>query len=189
MKKRHTRRSGGDSRIRRAGPSRFQVTIYDGTDTNTEILSLAQVRALDLKNFDCCRAKALGVYGFRNPQNGEWVQFGKGMSRGVIGPTCGLILEALQWNQGLFLNASMLVDLTGKEHLYDGANVAARVHSLRKAFGETKDTEHFILTLDGGVAWPKELTWVSVEVLGPEIASSEASDPVAGQTAGATNTR
>lgn len=165
-KRKVERKERGLKRARNAD-IRFQVTVYGASDIDTQIMDREQVMAVDLKSYDCCRAKGLGIYGFRDPGSGEWISFGQGKSQGVIGPTAGKILEAIQWNPGVYLNPTELFDLTGEESLMDGANFASRVHSLRKAFGETKETEHFILTLDGRVAWPRELTWVSVETFIP----------------------
>ena len=146
---------------------RFEVSMYDRSDSSIQSMDRAQVMAMELKSYDCCRAKGLGVGGFRDPDSGDWVSFGEGASKGVIGPKAGKILEAIQLNPGVYLDPKTLFDLTGEESLLDGANLASRIHLLRKAFGETKETEHFILTSDGGVAWPQELTWVFVEIFIP----------------------
>lgn len=153
---------------REASPQRkptsiFQVTNYDGpgTEPETRTMTRAEVVALDLESYSSCRAKCLGKHGFLCPPSGRWVNYGDN-GKG-IGEVCEKILEALQWNPGVYHDPKALYELTGEENLLDGVNVAARVCALRKAHHETKASEHFILTSEGGVAWNIALKWISVE--------------------------
>ena len=138
----------------------FEVSKYDGKDTDTVVLTRSEVLALNLQSYGSCRAKCLNVFGFREAASGKWVHYGE--NGHSVGPICLKMLEAIQWNPSVFLAPSTLYELTGKENLLDPANFASRTHALRLAHGETKKTEHFILTNNGGIAWPKNLTWISV---------------------------
>lgn len=139
----------------------FLVAAYDGKKIKVYTTIREDVLALDLKSYDCCRAECLGVFGFRHPGTGKWINFGD--NGHTIGPTCKDILETVQDQPGIRLDHYTLYMLTGRDELADGANVAACVYRLRKAFHEDKSCEHFILT-DVGVAWRERATWIRVEL-------------------------
>ncbi|MFC1805381.1 hypothetical protein ACFL09_00175 [Planctomycetota bacterium] len=122
-------------------------------------MTRAELLGVDLKAYDCCRARCLAVFGFRQPSTGEWVGYGeeyRALSR--LGED---ILNIIQRNPGVYFDKLMLYVATGHE-VMAGADANTHVYRLRLAHGERKQTEHFILTRDGGVAWRPDATWVHV---------------------------
>lgn len=147
---------------------RFEVIRYETKDITTKSLSRTETEAIGLKSFDCCFAKCLDTEGYKD-RKGQWHDF-KDQNKG-IGPDVGLkILQAIQLNPGIGLDKKTLAAITGLAHLTRDGILAARIHALRKAFGESKKSEHFIQTSDNGsltLMWPKELTWIWVVPLLP----------------------
>ena len=151
-----TKRAPAQSRVT------FRVATHDGERiTVKEGLTRAEALAIDRNAYDCWLAKCLGRFGFKRPATGEWVPFGQ--NGHTIGPVHLCTLEAIQWHPGVYVDRGMLADLTGDEDLMDPAKFNQQVHRLRLGFGENKDTAHFIVTENGGVAWSANLTWISVE--------------------------
>ena len=146
---------------------RFEVDRYagDGSDIDTSDLSLAQVREIDLRAHDTCRAECLGVYGFRDPASGEWTEYGR-----RLGPIAKAVLVSIQWQTPVLLEPDMLETLTGEPGLADPTNRASAIHRLRVRHGETKQTEHFIRTVNGSVGWPPGLSWIAVKPFIPAVA-------------------
>jgi len=140
----------------------LEVETYDGNEVITHAPMTRQelTRQLDLKGFNACMAKCLGVSGYRDPRSEGWVEFTDNGKH--LGPKLTKLLTALQLNPGVFHDATMLYELTGEEALLDPGNSAAYVHRIRTAFGESKKNEHFILTKRGLVTWNAESTWISV---------------------------
>ena len=150
--------------------AQFLVDSYDGngSDIDSKTMSLKEVHALNLKSYDCCRAICLGVFGFKNPTTGEWIEYGtisddkkygnKITARGMK------IFEVIQWFPGLYHTPKMLSEGTGEKCLLDSSKVNTEVCKLRTAHYEDKATEHFIITKDG-VAWPSDITWIAVLLL------------------------
>jgi hypothetical protein len=62
-KRKVERKERGLKRARNAD-IRFQVTVYGASDIDTQIMDREQVMAVDLKSYDCCRAKGLLIFGF-----------------------------------------------------------------------------------------------------------------------------
>lgn len=149
----------------------FRVEAYNGDIIDTYITTREKALALDLKSYDCCLAPCLGVYGFRQPGTGKWIDLGD--NGHTIGPVQRDILENIQNSPGVHLDHFSLYMLTGREELSDGANVAAGVCRMRRAFHEDKNCEHFILT-DNGVAWRRQATWIRVELTLKARSDSEA---------------
>jgi len=137
----------------------FRVTAYDRRLVNIADMPLAQARGIDMKAFDYRRARCLGKSGFCHPGTGAWVNYGElYRALGEIGED---ILDVIQPNPGVYFSKLMLYIETGHEVLA-GSDANTHIHRLRLGHGETKKTEHAILTKDGDVAWNPMVTWIHI---------------------------
>ena len=77
------------------------------------------------------------------------------------------ILRAVMRHPGLQLDKVVLSEITSLDNLVDEGILPARIHYLRRRFGEKKHNARFIKTFAHSktmtVMWPRELTWVIVE--------------------------
>ena len=154
----------------------LEVTDYEGNEVRKHpTMTRAEVlERFDLHSYDCCRAKCLGVHGFRDPGAGEWVTYGTACRElSQIGED---ILDVLQLNPGIRFDKAMLYIETGHESLA-GEHAPTHIYRMRLAHRERKATEHFVRTEKDGVFWPARLTWIKIRpVLRRERAVSSRAD-------------
>jgi hypothetical protein len=142
---------------------RFEVTEYDGQTIETKYMSRQELASLGLHSRDCCLANCIGVEGYKD-REGRWHDFDD-QQKGIGHDVCRKILENIQFNPGIALDKDMLVSLTGHPQLTRKGILPPRIHALRKAFGESKESQYFIHTSKKSplkVMWPKERTWIWV---------------------------
>ena len=136
--------------------TRFRVETYDGTRIERKVVEREEANAIDLMTYDSVLVDCLGKSGYRDPATGRWVDFIENHRR--IEGKLLKVLEVIQNRPGVRLGGMTLAELTGEEDINPSDTLR-----LRRAFGETKQTEHYILT-DRGIAWRKDATWIRVEM-------------------------
>ena len=137
--------------------TRLRVESYDGSGIERKIVDQEEARNINLKSFDCATARCLGVSGYRDPVAKRWVEFSENHRR-MEGKLL-TILEVVQNRPGVRLDGLTIATL-----MSDDVITAADTYRLRTAFGETKATEHYILT-DTGISWRADATWIRVEMM------------------------
>ena len=136
--------------------TRFRVETYDGTRIEQKKMELEEVRAIDLTAYDCVLAERLGKSGYREPATGRWVSFAENRCR-IEGKSWKLLV-VMQNRPGVRLEGLTLAELTWEEDINPSDTLR-----LRRAFGERKKTEHYILS-GGGIAWRKDATWIRIDM-------------------------
>ena len=130
-------------------------------------MELEKAQALDLAKYDCVLAECLDMSGYRDPTTGQWVSFAQN-GRRITGKS-RKILEVIQNRPGVHLENLTLAELTWEDNITPSDTLR-----LRRAFGETKMTAHFILTNDG-LAWSKNATWMRITMTVGKRISPESS--------------
>ncbi|MGD2111550.1 MAG: helix-turn-helix domain-containing protein [Phycisphaerae bacterium] len=152
-------------------PSQYELLTYDGNEMSTAVIPHAELDRIDTTALDHFHSRSLGVFGFR-AASGDWVEHHGRWP--LIGPKALAILEAIQLNPGIYLDPRTIAQITGFESLYNGATLATRILKLREAHKE-KGRPRFFKTIRAGgyrVCWPKERTWMWLEMIPASVAVS-----------------
>jgi hypothetical protein len=149
---------------------RYQVTAYDGNDTDTIVMTRKQALEINYQSYDHFMSLDLGVMGFRT-NDGKWHEFRNGDWPG-IGDTGIKIIQAIQLNAKDFLTPKDIAEVTGVETLYDSNALSARLKAIREAHLESfKDGVNFFLSRKAGgyrIGWSPLKTWLWIERISPE---------------------
>ena len=143
---------------------RYEVTIYDGQDISTRMVTRAQLAEMQDQHYDYFFSKTLGKWAHTTAQD-ERIQHEHAAWPG-IGDTCIRIIQAIQLNPGEFLTPAEIAELTGCDTLRSGNALSARLKAIREAHRETFRNPHFFLSRrDGGfgIAWNPTRTWMWLE--------------------------
>ena len=150
---------------------RCELLTYDGNETTTKVITHADLDGIDTTAVDHFHSRSLGVFGFRTAC-GDWVEYHDTWP--MIGPVALAILEATQLNPGIYLDPRSIASITGLNSLYNGATLATRILKLREAHNE-KGRPRFFKTIRAGgyrVCWPKERTWMWLELIPAPVVST-----------------
>jgi len=138
--------------------------IYDGNSKTERILTLDEATAFPFREYDCCLARCLGKEEYKDKKS-HWHSLA--MNGKALGCHGEEILKATMRHPGLQLDKVVLSEITSIDNLVDEGILPARIHYLRRLFGENKKNSRFIKTFAHSrtmtVMWPKELSWVIVE--------------------------
>lgn len=150
---------------------RCELLTYDGNEISTEVITHADLGSIEPTAVDHFHSRLLGILGFRTA-SGDWVEHRATWPK--IGPVSLAILEAAQLNPGIYLDPRSIADITGIETLSDRRVLATRILKLREAHSE-KGCPRFFKTIRAGgyrVCWPKERTWMWLELIPASVVTT-----------------